>query len=202
MSAKYSEIFTHIYENKVWNDDVTNLSGPGSSINLNKDTYIPFLKNFIVKNNIKTIVDLGCGDFVCGKLIYDDIENIEYFGYDTYETIIKEHNETYKDTKYTFNYLDIFNKKEEIKDADLCILKDVLQHWPLNDIYVFLEYLCDNFKFKYILICNCCFQEKHNTDIPIGEFRPLSCDYFPLKRYKPKKLYKYSTKEVSVIKLK
>ena len=38
-------------------------SGGGSDLDYNKDTYVPFLKKFIVDNNIKNIVDLGCGDF-------------------------------------------------------------------------------------------------------------------------------------------
>ena len=60
-------IFTHIYEKKIWgnnkNNEYTGSSGPGSNINYNKDTYVPVLKKFIVDNNIKNIVDLGCGDF-------------------------------------------------------------------------------------------------------------------------------------------
>jgi hypothetical protein len=201
MASNYSKVFTNIYKNKIWSDDINNLSGPGSSIYLNNETYIPFLKKFIIDNNIKSIVDLGCGDFVCGKLIYDDIQDIKYYGYDIYEDIIKKHRETYKNSKYEFNYLDIINEKDKIINSDLCIIKDVLQHWPLNDIYIFLDYLCNNYKFKYILITNCCNQQQNNTNIKIGDFRPLSCDFFPLKRYRPIKLYNYSTKEVSVINL-
>ena len=55
--------------------------------------------------------------------------------------------------------------------------------------------------FKYILICNCGYQTIDNTDIVDGEFRPLSCDFLPLKKYNPIKIYKYDTKEVSIIKL-
>jgi hypothetical protein len=38
-------------------------------------------------NNIKNIVDLGCGDFICGKIIYDDLD-ILYTGYDTYKKVV------------------------------------------------------------------------------------------------------------------
>jgi hypothetical protein len=64
--------FTDVYENKVWGSnnvaEYIGSSGPGSDVNYNKNTYVPFLKNFITANNVKTIVDLGCGDFRCGKL--------------------------------------------------------------------------------------------------------------------------------------
>lgn len=87
-------VFTNIYENCSWannnNTEYKGSSGPGSSINYNKDTYVPFLKKFILDNNIKNIVDLGCGDFLCGKLIYDDLD-ISYTGYDAYNKIIEYH---------------------------------------------------------------------------------------------------------------
>ena len=197
-----TDIFTNIYESKIWgnnnNSNYRGSSGDGSEIYLNKDTYVPFLKNLINDNNIKTIIDLGCGDFKCGTLIYDKLD-IVYNGYDTYNKIIEYHQQNYSLPKYNFTELDFCNKKEEIINGDLCILKDVLQHWSLKNIYTFLDHLVDNKKFKYILLINCCFQTEDNTDINDGEFRPLSCNFLPLKKYNPKKLYNYSTKEISVI---
>jgi hypothetical protein len=81
-------------------------------------------------------------------------------------------------------------------------LKDVIQHWSLDNIYKFLDYLVENKKFKYILICNCSDQAEDNTDIKTGNWRPLGCDYLPLKKYNPIKLYNYQTKVVSVIVIK
>jgi len=85
------DFFTNVYEKKIWgdnnNDEYNGSSGGGSIIEFNKDTYVLFLKKYIVNNNIKNIVDLGCGDFKCGKLIYDDLD-ILYTGYDTYKKII------------------------------------------------------------------------------------------------------------------
>jgi len=103
--------------------------------------------------------------------------------------------------KYSFIHLDFCNKKEDIVSGDLCILKDVLQHWSLKDIYACLDYLSSTQKFKYILICNCCNQYVDNTDINNGYWRELSSDFFPLKKYNAKKLYTYNTKEVSVIEI-
>jgi len=81
----------------------------------------------------------------------------------------------------------------------LCIIKDVLQHWPLEYIYTFLDYLVESKKFKYIFIVNCCNQQYDNSKITLGDFRGLSCDFLPLKKYSPAKLYNYFTKEVSII---
>jgi hypothetical protein len=201
------QAFTSIYENKVWgnnnNREYNGSSGAGSTIDNNKNTYVPFLRQFIVDNNIKSIIDLGCGDFICGKLIYDDLD-ISYTGYDTYKKVIDYNSKQHSLPKYSFSYLDFCNNKESIVSGDLCILKDVIMHWSLNDIHTFLDYLVKCKKFKYILICNCCDQTRDNTDIKNGEWRPLSCDYLPLKKYNPKKLYNFMSnikKEVSVIKI-
>jgi hypothetical protein len=198
------EIFTNIYENCQWGDnnnvEYTGSSGNGSDIDYNKKNYIPFLKKFITDNNIKNIVDLGCGDFRCGKLIYDDLD-ILYTGYDAYKKVIDYNLTHHSLSKYSFIHLDFYNNKENIVNGDMCILKDVIQHWSLQDIYIFLDYLVENKKFKYIWICNCCNQIQDNIDIHNGGWRQLSCEYLPLKKFNPLKLYNYHSKEVSVIEI-
>ena len=196
--------FTDIYENNIWGNNnnihYSGSSGNGSSIEINMNTYIPFMKKFILDNDIKTIIDLGCGDFRIGPFIYNELENIEYTGYDVYKKIIEYNKTLYGLPKYNFIHLDFFNKKTDIISGDLCILKDVIQHWCLNDIYVFLDYLVESKKFKYILICNCFYQTEDNTEIDeTAYFRPLTCDLLPLKKYNPIKFYCYHTKEISVI---
>jgi hypothetical protein len=194
-------IFTDIYENRIWgnnnNNEYNGSSGGGSDVDYNKDTYVPFLKNFIISNNITTVVDLGSGDFKCGKLIYDDLD-IKYTGYDTYKKVIDYNSTHHLLPKYDFKHLDFYNNKETIVKGDLCILKDVIQHWKMDEIYIFLDYLVENKIFKYILITNCC-NQKQNDPANDGRSTPLSVDFFPLKKYNPVKLYKYNTKEVSVI---
>ena len=61
------EVFTNVYETNEWGNNNKNeysgSSGDGSAIDFNKNTYVVFLKNFIKEYNIKTITELGCGDF-------------------------------------------------------------------------------------------------------------------------------------------
>jgi hypothetical protein len=198
------QTFTTVYERNLWgNNNISEYngsSGEGSALNYNKDSYVPFLKKFITDNNIKNIVDLGCGDFICGKIIYDDLD-ILYTGYDTYKKVIDYHSKKHSLPKYSFIHLDFCDNKESIINGDLCILKDVIQHWSLDNIYKFLDYLVEAKKFKYILICNCCDQRQNDTDTTNGGWRQLSCEYFPLKKYNPKKLYNYRSKEISVIEI-
>jgi|APCry1669189534_1035231.scaffolds.fasta_scaffold22165_2 hypothetical protein len=196
------DIFTGKYENCAWgnneNPQYKGSSGGGSEIGFNQNTYIPVLKKFINDNSIKTVVDLGCGDFVCGPLIYNDLD-VLYTGYDAYNGVIQYNQSILSAPKYTFIHLDFFTKKEEIVDADLCILKDVLQHWDLKSIYEFLDYIVEHKKFKYILVSNCSFQRVDNTDIITGNIHHLNSNYFPLKKYGAVEIFRYSTKQVSVI---
>ena len=199
------QCFTNVYESNMWGNNINagynGNSGDGSDIEYNKDNYVPFLKMFITNNNIKNIVDLGCGDFRCGKLIYDDLD-VFYTGYDVYQKVIDYNATQFPLCKYSFKHLDFYSDKQNIITGELCILKDVIQHWSLDNIYKFLQYLIESKKFKYILICNCCNQTQDDTDIQTGNWRPLSCEYLPLKKYNAKKLYNYHSKEVSVIEIK
>jgi hypothetical protein len=203
-----NQTFTEVYENGLWGDNknsnYSGSSGPGSSIDYNLKSYIPYLRKFIQKNEIKNVVDLGCGDFRCGPVIYDDLtDDVSYTGYDTYKKVVENNNKNYENNNSRFNFihLDFFTKREEIIGGDLCIIKDVIQHWCLKDIYTFLDYLVSSKKFKYILVCNCCYQTKHDTDIVNGNFRPLNSNYYPLKKYNFITQFKYDTKEVCGLKL-
>lgn len=203
--TSYKNVFTKIYEENIWqnidNENKMSKSGEGSNIDYNMTSYVPFLKNILIKNKVESVVDLGCGDFLCGPFIYNDL-NITYSGYDIYDKIIDINKEKHKNmSKYKFTCLDILNDWEKIDSADICIIKDVLQHWKLKDIYSFLDNICLSKKFKYILICNCCDQKYDNEDAySVGAFRQLSAKFYPLKRYDATIVFKYHTKEISIIK--
>ena len=195
------DIFTNVYEKCVWgtnkNPEYTGSSGDGSFIENNKE-YIALIKSFIRDNSVSSVVDLGCGDWKCGKLIYDDLQ-IQYMGYDAYEKLIQFNKKTFGSHKYLFTHLDFLTYPDKIQSSDLCIIKDVLIHWPLEYIYSFLDSICSSNKFKYIILTNCSWQKEDNTTIKMGEHRPLSIHFLPLRKYKPKLLLNYHAKEVILI---
>jgi hypothetical protein len=88
------------------------------------------------------------------------------------------------------------DKLREYK-VDLIIMKDVLQHWPVNEIYKIIGIVrrCA----KYILITNCYNQGDEGDDINFGGFRPLSHKKKPLKLLDVKLLMQYGMKEVVLI---
>jgi len=113
--------------------------------------------------------------------------------------VVEANARRYPRPKYDFCHLDFHMYKEELAEGDMCILKDVIQHWSVQDINVFLDYLVASKKYKYILICNCCSQSYPNADIATGGWRPLTCNMEPLRKYNATILGKYNTKEVAVI---
>jgi len=196
-------IFTYMYEYCIWGNNKNNKysgsSGPGSSVEYN-EKYIEIVKKVIKDYNINNIVDLGCGDFIIGRLLYDDI-NVSYTGYDVYKKIIDYHITQYPEPKYTFKHLDFYTNKESIIEGDMCILKDVIQHWPTEEIYVFMDYLIESKKFKYILLVNCCNQQINDQSCNTGGWRHLTCNLLPLKKYNAVKIDNYNSKEISIIKM-
>ena len=69
----------------------------------------------------------------------------------------------------------------------------------VKDINNLLQYLVNSKKYKYIMICNCCNQTNDNQEINNGEWRPLTVSKKPLNNYNATIIYKYFTKEVSLI---
>jgi hypothetical protein len=179
----HEEIFSFIYKNKLWGENESK-SGYASSKAFNKNFYTPFIKYFILSNNIKSIVDLGCGDFNSSFFIYNDIKNIFYEGYDCCKEIIEENIKKY--LNFNFKHLDLLKNKEKIKDAELYILKDVLQHWANDDIKKFLDYIYEFKNFKYLLITNTCGDDiNFRKKIKTGEFRHLCLNDEIFKKFNP-----------------
>lgn len=140
------EIFIKIYKDSSWNKESLNFnSGPGSH---NKKLVIPFLEfvnSFIINKKIKTIVDLGCGDFNIGKNIYKNTN--EYYAIDIVPDLIKYNKNKFKDSKIQFECKDVIN--ESIPEADCVILRQVLQHLDNKSIISILKKIV---LYKYAII--------------------------------------------------
>lgn len=199
--SQHKAIFQYIYDNGIWGkaEPGCGTSGAGSALEHNRDVYIPVVRAFINARNVKTIVDIGCGDFQFGDELYEGMDEIRYTGYDVCGSVVRQNTLKRNSPSRRFLEVDAYAERNSLEPADLCILKDVLQHWSLGEIYAFLDFLVESRKYRYILICNCCHQIENDTDIHTGGWRPLSARYFPLKRYSPSVLCCFKTKEISYI---
>ena len=76
--------FTNIYEKELWGRGKG--SGAGSRPKFNVP-YITFLENFLRDNNIKSVIDFGCGDWQFSQ--YIDWGNVNYLGLDVVDFVIE-----------------------------------------------------------------------------------------------------------------
>ena len=184
-NTDYTVEFTNIYNTNYWIDG----SGSGSTIE-NTKLYNKTIVDFIRQNNITQITDIGCGDWQSSFLIYQEFQQIDYLGIDCVKSVIE--NNKLNHPQYNFITLDILCNIDLIRDCELYIIKDVLQHWKLKDIYDFLDQLIEK-NFKYIIITNRGNQGVDNLELDsyIGDCRGLDCQFLPLKKYNAQPILDY-----------
>lgn len=187
--SDHNEYFSKIYAGGGWGP----VQSGGGSSQENTVEYREFLSDFIRENNIKTVYDFGCGDWSFSKLI--DWSNIKYRGIEVVESLVEDLKQ-YEEENIRFVFLDDIEKFYKCK-GDLLILKDVLQHWTNKEITTFLDNVKNQFKF--VLISNSLTQSEDWQETPFRN-RPLSCKFYPLKKYDVELIANFGEKEVSLIK--
>jgi SAM-dependent methyltransferase len=196
---KMKKIFSSIYENGLWGTNgiagYRGSSGSGSSVEYNKE-YIAYIKEFLHKYNIRSVSDIGCGDWRVGEAIFAKA-NISYFGYDIYLDLIEYLKTTYQyNSHLKFMSIDVFEQRDTIEPVDLLIIKDVLQHWDDSSVSIFIEWIKTCKKFKYILITNCNSSHFDHIAGQIGGWRGLDSNHPLFKNSGFIKAFQYQTKEI------
>ena len=171
------DVFDHIYKSGLWGKG----SGGGSDPH-ECQLYINWLQSYIQENNIKSIVDLGCGDWQYMQIL--DLNNINYLGIDAAATVIDSNSINFSSQNISFK---IFTSYSDIPDADMLICKDVMQHLSNEEVFNILEILP---RFNQSVITNDIaygFSAKHqllqrlrkpwtsllNRNIKTGDYRPI-----------------------------
>lgn len=163
------KVFDEIYKTHYWG----NGSGSGSLPEATTP-YREFLQRFISENGIRSVIDLGCGDWQFSKLI--DWSGVKYHGFDVAESVVEKNREAYGTDKITFSVMENYHL---IPAADLLIIKDVLQHLSNQEIDRIIKQLIP--RFKLTLVTNCVppirtsfhRSSMFNRDIETGDFRFL-----------------------------
>jgi SAM-dependent methyltransferase len=100
------------------------LSGPGSHISNTKEV-VQLIPNIINKYSIRSILDLGCGDWNWFKTVPLP-NNLKYIGWDCDEKMVADNNRKYGRENISFHVSDICT--EPYPKVDLVICRDVLFH--------------------------------------------------------------------------
>ena len=188
------DIFDKIYENSYWG----NGSGGGSSPEAT-EPYKIFLEGFIRQHDIKSIVDLGCGDWQFSQFL--DFCSATYFGIDASKNVIANNQRSFSRPGVSFaNLPESYSK---LPSADLLVCKDVLMHLDTKKVQDILSILPS---FKYALITNdipCVsafreilhrmrrpFSPVNNQEIKTGDYRTLDPTQQPFN-LKLKKVFEW-----------
>jgi len=162
-------VFESIYLNNSWGFG----SGHGSLPSVTKG-YRRFLQDFMKDNNIKSVVDFGCGDWQFSK--YINWSGVEYIGLETVPNLVTRNNELYGNNNVRFMLSP--DKYYKIPKTDLLIVKDVLQHLEEEEKKKFLKELLPKYRFS-LIINNTVPIDALNKDIERGSFRPLDLRLTP-----------------------
>jgi len=179
-SFKYSDdpnVFHTIYKTNYWGSTESR-SGGGSQITTTKviREMLPILWK---KYNIKTFLDIPCGDFNWMKEV--EKKSISYVGGDIVPELIDQNNKYFGDKNVLFKVLDV--TKDPLPKVDMIFCKDCLQHLSYKNVFIALE----NFKksnSKYLLTTSYPLT-LINWDICDGDCRPLNLRATPFKLPSP-----------------
>jgi SAM-dependent methyltransferase len=154
--------FEDIYRKGYWGFG----SGHGSLPKVTKG-YRSFIEQFIVERGVKSVVDLGCGDWQFSRLI--DWKGIDYLGLDIVPSVIDRNRVSFKRPGIRFEIAPA--NWQDLPAADLLICKDVLQHLTGETIRKFLTVLP---RYRLALLTNDVSPDSQiNIDIQDGQYRPL-----------------------------
>lgn len=146
--TNHQKVFSKIYTKKTWGHQKSEnpfYSGTGSDDEYT-DNYAAIIKKFIHENQVKSMIDLGCGDFRVGHKILRETK-IEYIGVDVVPELINYNHSNFSENKTKFKCLNIVN--DHLPSAELCTIRQVLQHLSNRDIRKVLE-KCK--RYKYLIV--------------------------------------------------
>jgi SAM-dependent methyltransferase len=129
------DVFTDIYNNNRWGgENGTYSSGLGSQPEV-AEIYAKEIRSLMLREKVRSIVDIGCGDFQVGQRLITP--EISYIGCDIVPELIIRNRKCYGRDGVEFLNLDAVSAP--LPQADLCLIRQVFQHLSNADIKLVLN---------------------------------------------------------------
>jgi SAM-dependent methyltransferase len=132
--------FTDIYHSDVWRepgkDRLRFYSGRGSDDEFTSQ-YVKLVSEFIRQHGVKRVLDIGCGDFRVGNQLVTLHPDISYIGADIVKPLIRHNSEVFSGLR-NVKFLCLDASKDQFPDADLVLIRQVLQHLSNKNIAAIL----------------------------------------------------------------
>jgi hypothetical protein len=182
-------IFTEIYEKKYWGNKES-VSGSGSTLDQTKNI-IGILPTIFQKHDIKSVLDLPCGDFNWMKEV--NLSEVIYHGADIVSDIVSENTKRYTQSNLSFFKADIL--KDLLPPVDLILCRDCLVHFSDKHVWRAIRVIQQS-KIKYLLTTTFPRRAK-NPAIVTGSWRPLNLQAHPFYFPDPIAIYFEGTEEMN-----
>lgn len=164
-TADLKSTFETIYDRSMWGGG----SGAGSDLP-NNILYVAYVQHLIGRFSVRSIIDLGCGDWRFSRFI--DFAKCQYHGVDIVTSVILENQKRYTKNNISFAVEDI--TEFDFPACDLLLCKDVLQHLSNKNVSTILHRIKTA---RVALLTN----DYHpaNNDVENGSTRPLDISQPP-----------------------
>jgi SAM-dependent methyltransferase len=146
-NQELEEIFTEIYDKNAWGGEPGKFYSGTGTHNSNTAIYVENVVRFIKERNIKSVLDIGCGDFTVMQQVTASAADVHYLGVDLVSSLIENHRQKFQNDHVHFSVLNAV--KDPLPQADLITVRQVLQHLSNAHIQVILQKLA---QYKYVLI--------------------------------------------------
>ena len=135
----------------LWGGRAEFYSGIGSHDATIIRPYIDALNNLIQCNDVNSICDIGCGDFNIMKQVITANPMVSYTGIDVVCELVQHNQSIYGNNKCSFVYGDVVDDDFSIPEAELVIVRQVLQHHSNANVKNILDKI-NKTGYKYLVI--------------------------------------------------
>lgn len=177
---KRIHVFSNIYKKNHW-ADVESVSGPGSRLQ-NTMLIRNALTQIISKYQIKTMLDIPCGDFNWMQKM--DLSQVSYTGMDIVSDLIKSNTMNFGGDNRKFMVADLVEDK--LPKSYLVFCRDCLVHLSFNDIQAALANMKRS-QSTYLLATS--FTDHSNFDIVTGNWRQINLQASPFNLPRPLEVF-------------
>lgn len=163
------KIFTDIYRENRWSCPET-VSGWGSTLE-NTKVVVSAIEKIIDRYKIKTVLDIGCGDFNWQRRI----KNLPYYtGIDIVDELIVQNRLHHCDPYRSFYCTSADSIPNIYRFFDLIICRDIFVHLPFAEVKQILREIKRTHKSGALILITTFVNRAQNYEIEIGGWRPLS----------------------------
>jgi SAM-dependent methyltransferase len=147
-SLELKDVFEHVYTSNLWKGSCTETglaSGLGSTGKV-VDDYCSLLSELIARYGVRSVADLGCGNFNVGERISRMVD--QYTGVDIAETVVIANTRAFTNGHIRFLRADLTT--DSLPGADAAILRQVLQHLSNTEIQAVLDNVLETYPLAII----------------------------------------------------